>query len=165
MQPPLPSFSPSFPLEDFQKSPAKYVLVQKQNQIFAERRGIITWLKAKLSPLISSFGSYQLPAIIETIKKIASLSPPTQPLLASINGKIHKYNAKKGDKLPLLDFSSVLSQPKEIDPSQEKEAVEKSGRALQETPITTETPTITDVPGTFAETRELLTLICQTGDL
>lgn len=166
MATPASSFAPSFPHEDFQKNPTGYVLVQKQNQIFAERKGIITWLKAKLSPLISSLGSYQLPAIIETIKKIASLSPPEQSSLSSINSKIREYNVKKGTDLPLFEcISSALFQPKEVAPPEEKKAVKGESQATQEAPITAVAPSITDVPGTFTETRALLISICQAGDL
>lgn len=164
MATPTSSFAPSFPHDDFQKNPAGYVLVQKQNQIFAERKGIITWIKAKLSPLISRLGSYQLPAIIATIKKIVPLSPPELSSLSSINSKIREYNSKKGADLPLFErISSGLSQ--KMAPPEEKKAVERESRATQETPITAAAPTITNVPGTFAETRELLTSICQAGDL
>ena len=89
---------------DFVNKPENYVLKIENGQIKAEKKGVLTWIKAHIWTQ-----SYNLINIVDVFKKNKDLiDPKTQ---AAINKKITKYNDKHHSK---LDPFGTLFKPASV---------------------------------------------------
>lgn len=89
-----PKFADSFPFQRFLEHPDRYILCMRGNQIFAEEKGLITWMKARLSLFFERVGDYRLNRVVKIVRELIEQKIISTDIFETVDRVIYSYNKR-----------------------------------------------------------------------